>query len=56
MNGELQVFFCCEWSGGRWFRLSQFTELEAALEEKMSAQQLTETRAKLSSWSPSEDL
>ena len=28
-DGEPQVFFCCDWSGGRWFRQTQFTELKS---------------------------
>ena len=30
------VFFCCEFSGGRYFSQSQFTELKQKIEEKIS--------------------
>lgn len=55
-NGEPQVFFCCDWSGGRWFRQTQFTELKAKLEETMSQEQLTKANNMAATWSPKNDL
>ncbi|MFV1977657.1 MAG: tetratricopeptide repeat protein [Candidatus Scalindua sp.] len=55
-NGEPQVFFCCDWSGGRWFRQTQFTELKAKLEETMSQEQLKRARNMAANWSPKNDL
>lgn len=55
-NGEPQVFFCCDWSGGRWFRQTQFTELKAKLEKAMSQEQLTKAMNMAEGWRPKIDL
>ena len=38
-DGEPQVFFCCDWSGGRWFRQTQFTELKSKIEVELTSPQ-----------------
>ena len=55
-NGEPQVFFCCDWSGGRWFRQTQFTELKTKLEDTMSQEQLAKARNMAATWNPKNDL
>ena len=54
-NGEPQVFFCCDWSGGRWFRQIQFTELKAKIEKAMSQEQLTKAMNMAEGWRPKID-
>lgn len=56
MDGEPQVFFCCDWSGGLWFRLSQFIELRDKLEADMSAEDMARVQEKRGFWSPSVNL
>lgn len=55
-NSEPQVFFCCDWSGGRWFRQTQFTELKAKLEETMSQGEIAQAKQMAATWSPKNDL
>lgn len=55
-NDSADVFFCCEWSGGRWFTQTQFAELKAQLEEVMSKEQLAKARDMAATWSPKRDL
>lgn len=55
-NGELQIFFCCEWSGGLWFRQIQFAELKSNLEISMPQGQLMEAKMKIGTWSVKNDL
>ena len=55
-NGEIQVFFCCDWSGGRWFRQAQFTELKTKLESTMSQKQLTRAIEMSKTWNLKNDL
>lgn len=55
-NGEPQIFFCCDWSGGRWFRQTQFTELKSKLENAMSQEQLSAAVQASESWDPRSDL
>jgi hypothetical protein len=55
-KGEPQVFFCCDWSGGRWFRQTQFTELKVKLEGAMSEEQLAKARDMAATWNPKTDL
>lgn len=55
-NGEPQIFFCCEWSGGLWFRQAQFAELKSNLEMAMAQGQLMEAKKKIATWSVKNDL
>ena len=55
-NGELQVFFCCDWSGGRWFNQSQFTELKSKIESELSETQEEEFNRLSASWVLKKDL
>lgn len=56
MGDAEQVFFCCDWSGGRWFRLSQFTALRDRLTNEMSAAEMETVQARAASWDIKEDL
>ena len=55
-NGEPQIFFCCEWSGGRWFRQTQFTELKERIEKEMTKEQLEKAKEMATQWSVNNDL
>ena len=55
-NGEPQIFFCCDWSGGRWFRQTQFTELKQKIEKEMTEEQLKKVNEIASHWSVNNDL
>lgn len=55
-NGAPQIFFCCEWSGGRWFRQTQFTELKEKIEKEMTEEQLKKARDMTAHWSVKNDL
>lgn len=49
-DGEPQVFFCCDWSGGRWFRQTQFTELKSKIEVELTSPQKEEFNKLSESW------
>ncbi len=55
-NGKPQIFFCCDWSGGRWFRQTQFVELKSKIEESMSQEQLKTAKKMAIHWSAKKDL
>jgi len=55
-SNSADVFFCCEWSGGRRFQQTDFTELKVKLEETMSPEQLRNARRMAATWSPKNDL
>ncbi len=55
-HGDPDVFFCCDWSGGRWFHETQFTELKANLEKAMTQEQLEEAVIMSKSWDLKTDL
>ena len=49
-DGEPQVFFCCDWSGGRWFRQTQFTQLKSKIEVELTSPQKEEFNKLSESW------
>ena len=49
-DGEPQVFFCCDWSGGRWFRQTQFTELKSKIEVELTSPQKEEFNKLSANW------
>ncbi|WP_444911667.1 tetratricopeptide repeat protein [Microbulbifer sp. PAAF003] len=55
-NGEPQVFFCCDWSGGRWFRQTQFTDLKSKIEEELTDTQKAEFSKLSATWVLKNDL
>jgi hypothetical protein len=55
-NGEPQVFFCCDWSGGRWFRQTQFTELKAKIEAEITSDHREKFNNLSASWVLKNDL
>lgn len=55
-NGEPQIFFCCDWSGGRWFRQTQFTELKAKIEKEMTKEQFEKAKEMTAHWSVKNNL
>ncbi|MBN4055291.1 SEL1-like repeat protein [bacterium AH-315-K03] len=55
-NGEPQFFFCCDWSGGRWFHQTQFTELKAKIESEITSAQRDKFNNLSASWVLKNDL
>ena len=55
-NGEPQVFFCCDWSGGRWFRQTQFQELKSKIEAELTSSQKEEFDKLYANWVLKNDL
>ena len=55
-NGEPQVFFCCDWSGGRWFRQTQFQELKSKIEAELTSSQKEQFNKVSPNWVLKNDL